>query len=71
MLRWNGAKWVRVTTPSPGGSGGSDESAINELDGVACGSRTSCWAVGSYWNYPANTRDSIALHWDGTSWSNG
>ena len=40
-------------------------------DGVACGSPTSCLAVGRYWDYKVGMRYSIALHWDGTSWSNG
>ena len=71
MLRWNGTRWARVATPSPGTSQDSDNSAVNELDGVACGSATSCWAVGSYWDYPASTRYSILLHWNGTSWSAG
>lgn len=72
MLRWNGTKWTRVATPNPGGSSESgDNSAVNELAGVACGSPASCWAVGSYWDYTAQTRLSIALHWNGTAWSNG
>ena len=72
VLRWNGTKWARVTSPDPGGTAENDpDNAINELDGVACGSPTSCWAVGSYRDYKAGTRYSITLHWDGTSWSNG
>jgi hypothetical protein len=72
VLRWNGTKWARVTSPDPGGTAENDpDNAINELDGVACGSATSCWAVGSYRDYKAGTRYSITLHWDGTSWSNG
>jgi hypothetical protein len=71
MLRWNGTKWTRVATPNPGGSSTASGDS-NELDGVACGSTTSCWAVGSYWDHsPAGTRLSIALHWNGTTWSNG
>jgi hypothetical protein len=72
MLRWNGTKWTRVATPNPGGSTEQvDNGPLNELDGVACGSPSSCWAVGNYWDYSAQTRLSIALHWNGTSWSNG
>jgi hypothetical protein len=70
VLRWNGTTWARVASPNPGGSTESgDNSALNELDGAACGSTTRCWAVGSYWNYPANTRDSIILSWNGSRWS--
>lgn len=71
MMRWNGTKWTRVPTPSPGTSQDSDNSAVNELDGVVCSSATSCWAVGSYWDYSASTRYSILLRWNGTSWSTG
>lgn len=72
VLRWNGTKWARVTSPDPGGTLENDpDNAVNELDGVACGSPTSCWAVGSYWDYQVGTRYSIALHWNGTSWSTG
>jgi hypothetical protein len=72
VLRWNGTKWARVTSPDPGGTAENDpDNAINELDGVACGSPTNCWAVGSYWDYKLGMRYSITLHWDGTSWSNG
>lgn len=61
-----------MATPNPGGTSESgDNSAVNELAGVACGSPASCWAVGSYWDYTAQTRLSIALHWNGTAWSNG
>lgn len=70
VLRWTGTKWTRLTSPDPGGTTESGpDNAVNELAGVACGSRTSCLAVGSYWNYKAGTRYSIALHWNGTSWS--
>jgi hypothetical protein len=31
---------------------------------------TSGWgAVGSYWDYSANTQYSMVLHWNGTRWS--
>lgn len=72
MLQWTGTTWTRVATPNPGGTTESgDNSALNELDGVACGGPASCWTVGSYWDYTAQTRLSIALHWNGTTWSNG
>ena len=72
VLRWNGTKWARVTSPDPGGTAeNGPDNASNELDGVACGSPTNCWAVGSYWDYKVGMRYSITLHWDGTSWSNG
>jgi hypothetical protein len=61
-----------VATPNPGGSTKQlDNGPLNELDGVACGSPDSCWAVGNYWDYSSETRLSIALHWNGTTWSNG
>src|ERR1700722_35955 len=44
-LRWNGTKWTRAATPSPGGTLHQD---VSELQDVACTSVSSCWAVGDY-----------------------
>jgi hypothetical protein len=56
----------------PGGTAeGGDNGALNELDGIACGSTASCWAVGHYWDNAAQADRNIALHWTGTGWSTG
>ena len=66
--RWNGSDWTIVASPngvqlepvaSPFGS--------NVLYDVACGSTTSCWAVGNYYNGVAN--QTLIERWDGTAWS--
>lgn len=38
---WNGNRWAAATTPAPA-------SNFAALEGVACVSRSDCWAVGSY-----------------------
>jgi hypothetical protein len=63
-VHWTGTRWSQVYTPH-------SASKFNTLLGVTCARATECWAVGSYWDYPAETRLSIALHWNGTSWSTG
>ena len=61
---WNGETWQVV--PQPGTQGG--------LDAVAAGGPDNVWAVGEYGvaattGSPYGSYDSVAEHWDGTSWS--
>jgi len=56
-LRWNGAIWKRVTSPSPG--------ANDELAGVAFASARSAWAVGSRGGAPG---DPFIVRWNGGAW---
>jgi hypothetical protein len=58
-MHWNGAKWRKVATPSPMGSG------FTQLDSISCGSPSDCWAVGSI--DPGATLNQ-ALHWNGHKW---
>jgi hypothetical protein len=58
ILQWNGTSWKQVTSPNPGGTGGSS------LNAVSAASATSAWAVGDY-GAPGL---SFILHWNGTSW---
>jgi hypothetical protein len=60
--RWNGTSWSIVTSPSP--SPGTTDAV---LIGVACPSKTSCYAVGHYATDSA--RKTLVEHWNGTSWS--
>lgn len=53
-----------VARPTAANSGTSDE-----LHVVTCTSASNCWAVGDL-VYPFSN-PSEALHWEGTSWSNG
>ena len=60
---WDGNSWSIVSSPSP-------SSTSNILRGVACSSSSDCWAVGSYRTGTQNRfTQTLAEHWDGTSWS--
>jgi hypothetical protein len=65
ILHWNGSTWIRVPSPSPGGSFG--------LSAVAATSSTNAWAVGSYCasacGKSAETDHTLILHWNGTAWT--
>jgi len=68
MLHWNGAKWSKVTVPSPGGTGAG---SVNALSDIACRSSSSCWAAGEYGLESSSIvaiRNNV-LHWNGTKWS--
>jgi hypothetical protein len=55
IARWNGTKWTRVPSPTPGGRAG--------LSGVAAVSATSAWAVGE-----SGTGKTLIERWNGTAW---
>ncbi len=61
ILRWDGAQWSIVPSPSPGTAG------LNALYGVAANSANDVWAVGSYTN-SGEFAQTLVEHWDGTSW---
>jgi hypothetical protein len=67
-LHWNGRRWSLVPVPQPGGTVSGDSS---QLFDVACGSPTSCWAVGDYHTGATFTTASLneLLHWNGRRWS--
>jgi hypothetical protein len=65
-LHWNGTKWSTVSSPNPGGTGAFGTSF---LSGVSANSATDAWAVGYYPNPTTGAEDTLALHWNGTSWS--
>jgi hypothetical protein len=60
-LHWNGSEWKLVTTPNPGSS------YPQVLESVSCTASNACTAVG--WTQGAGVRESLALRWNGTSWS--
>jgi hypothetical protein len=64
ILHWNGARWSRVASPSPGAH-------ISELEGVSADSANDAWAVGYYQNAPRRDQrfHPLILHWNGTAWS--
>ena len=63
-LHWNGTAWSQVKTPNPSGMGTPDV-----LLGVGAVSASDAWAVGEYVNNTTNLRATLALHWNGTAWS--
>lgn len=67
-LHWNGKKWSRVFTPTPGGT---LTGAINELFDINCTSSASCLADGEYGSL-TSTGETIlnqVLRWNGRTWS--
>ena len=61
ILHWDGMDWTIIPSPSPGTFG------LNTLYAVAANSPTDVWAVGSFTNI-GEFAQTLALHWDGTSW---
>jgi hypothetical protein len=60
---WTGGSWSVVPTVNSG-------SSHNDLFGVSGSSSTNVWAVGAYeTNTTTHTTASLALRWNGTSWS--
>lgn len=60
-LRWHAGKWSQTSVPQPAGS------HPNALLGVACASRTNCWAIGDLGEHSAQRNQ--AQHWNGRRWS--
>ncbi len=62
MLRWDGAQWNIVPSPST-------DSTYNVLTGVASVTSDDVWAVGYHTDGGASLRQTLTLHWDGAQWS--
>ena len=63
VAHWDGTSWDIVSSPN---------TAIdrnNYLGSVTCVSESDCWAVGRSATTLGTEAQSLALHWDGTSWS--
>ena len=71
-LHWNGKKWQKVDTPTPGGR---LPDSLNELNDVSCTSPDNCWAIGFYGEDVATSKNEFeiglnqVLHWNGKSWA--
>ncbi|HEY2443021.1 MAG TPA: hypothetical protein VGI31_07805 [Streptosporangiaceae bacterium] len=63
ILHWDGTSWTQVTSPNPGGA-----SDGGDLNGISASSATDAWATGNYTD-SSGVSVSLALHWDGTSWT--
>ena len=61
VLHWNGHRWSRVSSPSPGDTG-------TTLNSVAAVSASDAWAVGSASGEPNGTQ-TLVLHWNGRTWA--
>jgi hypothetical protein len=63
-MHWNGTGWTTAATPSPG-------TRDNILTRVSGSGPNDLWAVGYYRDLPYGNRavHSLALHWNGSSWS--
>jgi hypothetical protein len=61
VLHWNGTAWSIVPSPNVG-------TGSNLLNGVSAVSANDVWAVG-YYDVGGSTYRTLALHWDGTTWS--
>lgn len=60
-LRWNGAAWTKVASPSPGDGRQSLLTAVTAL------SPSDAWAVGSY--SAGSGFKTLVLHWNGARWT--
>jgi hypothetical protein len=60
---WNGTAWSVQATPKPSGS------LSSQLHGVSCWSPTGCEAVGVYAKPKTNATLTLAMGWNGTSWT--
>jgi len=64
IAHWNGSAWTQIASPNPA-------DYYNFLHGVSGSGPSDVWAVGSYVNKgePNGTRHPLAVHWNGSSWS--
>jgi hypothetical protein len=65
VARWNGRRWSLVSVPDPGAT---TTTKLNELIGVSCAARASCWAVGEHSRYLGFEHNEV-VHWNGRRWS--
>ena len=63
VLRWDGARWAQVPSPSPG------DTLVTELTSVDAISATDAWAVGDVFNGTSQTQRTLVFHWNGTRWA--
>ena len=59
IVHWNGRKWRRVASPSPGRG--------SELNAVSATSASNAWAVG--YTETGSSDQTLILHWNGRRWT--
>jgi hypothetical protein len=62
MEHWDGNAWSVVASPNPG-------NYVDELLGVTIISSNDAWAVGEYQSTTTFIKQTLTMHWDGSSWS--
>ncbi len=62
ILHWNGQAWSQVISPNLG-------TDSNYLLGIVAPAANDIWAVGSYNSAPGAPRATLALRWNGATWS--
>lgn len=60
--RWNGTSWSIVPSPNVG-------TGVNGLTGVLAFTSNDAWATGHYYQQATGKYQTLAMHWNGTSWS--
>jgi hypothetical protein len=64
IMRWNGASWSTVSSPSP-------DSTTNLLNAVDATGPNDAWAVGNFGNDGyGGTADGMVFRWNGSTWTN-
>jgi hypothetical protein len=61
-MHWDGTAWNVATLPSTIGLG----SSLQSIDVI---SSTDAWAIGSIYSQAGSSTNALALHWDGTQWT--
>jgi hypothetical protein len=62
--QWVGGKWSALTIPDPAPAGD-----FVELTSVSCTSASNCVAVGDYTDAAGTSATTLAMHWNGTTWT--
>lgn len=63
-MSWNGSAWSLVASPSP-------LISASQLSGISCTAANACSAVGNYVISSSTTQNTLAMRWNGTSWTIG
>ena len=65
-VHWNGTTWTTVASPNPGGTAAGQSTQLYAASATAPGD---VWAAGSVTDPATQAVETLALHWDGTTWS--
>jgi hypothetical protein len=62
---WDGANWMHVASPNQG----TGNNTLQDVSVVPGSSGNDIWAVGYYFLTPAGTKQTLTLHYSGSTWS--